>query len=115
MVHAWRYQNSNIDQQLTNVSVITRFSDSSITEYQSVQVPIGASIVDALKVLEEKQLSYKIEDLAGGIKITQIMGVSGNWDCQVDGQLCRVGLDKFRLRGGEKIVFINKTASSTER
>ena len=111
--HAWKYQKKDAPDQMTEVTVVARFSENNIAEYQKIAVAVGSSITDALKVLEQKQLSYKLEEKDGRLKVTQLMGVDGNWDCQVDGQVNLIGLDKFRLRGGEKIVFINRSATST--
>ncbi len=111
--HQWKYQKEDVSEQMTDVTVVARFSDNNISEFQKVGVTIGSSITDVLKILEQKQLSYKLEERDGSLRVSQLMGVDGLWDCEVDGQLNQIGLDKFRLRGGEKIFFINKTASTT--
>lgn len=115
LAHSWKFKKEIEPEQMTSVTVVARFSDNNIAEYQNVAVVVGASISDALKVLEQKQVSHKLEEKDGRLKLTQLMGVDGNWECEVDGQFNQIGLDKFRLRGNEKIVFINNTATTTTR
>lgn len=110
--HSWKFQKEIVPEQMTNVTVVARFSENNIAEYQNIAVAVGSSISDALKVLEQKQVSYKLEEKDGRLKLIQLMGVDGNWECEVDGQLNQIGLDKFRLRGNEKIIFKNNVGPS---
>lgn len=110
--HSWKFQKEIVPEQMTNVTVVARFSENNIAEYQNIAVAVGSSISDALKVLELKQVSYKLEEKDGRLKLIQLMGVDGNWECEVDGQLNQIGLDKFRLRGNEKIIFKNNVGPS---
>jgi hypothetical protein len=110
--HSWKFQKEIEPEQITNVTVVARFSENNIAEYQNIAVAVGSSISDALKVLEQKQVSYKLEEKDGRLKLIQLMGVDGNWECEVDGQLNQIGLDKFRLRGNEKIIFKNNVGPS---
>lgn len=111
--HSWKYQKEDVPEQMTDVTVVARFSENNISEFQKVGTAVGSSIADVLKTLEQKQLSYKLEEKNGSLKVSQLMGVDGSWECEVDGQLNQIGLDKFRLKGGEKIFFINKSATTT--